>query len=56
MSYLVHLDFKRGCGFSIPVEAASEKDAIAQASLLAPQYGFDEPVKKAKAIQQGSQA
>ena len=52
MTYNVILDFKRAPGFAISVEATSEQDAIERAKRLAPQYGFTEPVKKAKAIAQ----
>lgn len=52
MTYNVILDFKRAPGLALSVEATSEQDAIEQAKRLAPQYGFDQPVKKAKAIPQ----
>lgn len=52
MTYLVNLDFKRGPSFAIVVSASSEQEAIDFVRREAPQYGFDQPVKKAKAIPQ----
>jgi hypothetical protein len=56
MTYLVNIDFKRGTSLSLEVTAETEQRAIFKAVQLAPQYGFDQPVKKAKAIPQGEQA
>lgn len=50
MRYHVTIDFKRGPSFGLDVVARSEQDAIEQAKKWAPQYGFDQPVKKAKAV------
>lgn len=51
MTFNVTIDFKRGASFGpLPVSAASEQQAIEQATREARGFGFDAPVKKAKAV------
>jgi len=50
MTFQVTLDFKKGASFGTKVTATTEADAIRAATRFAQQNGFDQPVKKAKAV------
>ncbi len=52
MNWNVTIDYKRGPAFgAIPVIAPTAEQAIEQAKQEAVGYGFDQPVKKATAVQ-----